>query len=122
MAKFSLNKVVRTLIQTDLIFISSFGLITPVFAVFITKQIEGGDVEVVGFAAAIYWIFKAILQIPIGKFLSESWYPMRLMRWTRFDLKIFEALRFTSRIRNSRLRSIWIKIKRLLRLSIPVSA
>jgi len=71
MAKFSLNKVVRNLIQTDLIFISSFGLITPVFAVFITKQIEGGDVEVVGFAAAIYWIFKAILQIPIGKFLDK---------------------------------------------------
>ncbi len=71
MIKLSINKVVRTLIQTDLFFVSSFGLITPVFAVFITKQIEGGDVEVVGFAAATYWILKAILQIPVGKFLDK---------------------------------------------------
>ncbi len=71
MIKLSINKIVRTLIQTDLIFISSFGLITPIFAVFITKQINGGSIEVVGFAAAIYWILKAVLQIPIGKFLDK---------------------------------------------------
>ena len=67
----SINKIVRILIQTDLIFISSFGLITPIFAVFITKQIKGGSIEVVGFAAAVYWILKAIFQIPIGKFLDK---------------------------------------------------
>ncbi len=71
MSKFSINKVVRTLIQTDLVFVSAFGLVSPVFAIFITKQIQGGSVEVVGFAAAIYWILKAILQIPIGKFLDK---------------------------------------------------
>jgi MFS family permease len=71
MAKISVNKIVRVLIQTDLIFISAFGLISPIFAVFITKQIQGGGVEVVGFAAAVYWILKAILQVPVGKFLDR---------------------------------------------------
>lgn len=71
MAKFSLNKVARTLIQADLVFLSAFGLIAPIFAVFIIEQINGGNVKVVGFAAAIYWILKAILQIPIGKFLDK---------------------------------------------------
>jgi len=72
MIKFSINKIIRTLISADLIFLSAFGLITPIFAVFITEQIEGGDVRVVGFAAAIYWILKSILQIPIGKFLDKK--------------------------------------------------
>jgi len=71
MARFSLNKVVKTLIQADLVFLSAFGLIAPIFAVFIIEQINGGNVKVVGFAAAIYWILKAILQIPIGKFLDK---------------------------------------------------
>ena len=71
MAKISVNKIIRTLIQTDLIFISSFGLIAPIFAVFIIKQINGGNVTVVGFAAAVYWILKSILQVPIGKFLDK---------------------------------------------------
>lgn len=70
--KISINKIIRTLIGADLIFLSAFGLITPIFAVFITEQIKGGDVKVVGFAAAIYWILKSILQIPIGKFLDKK--------------------------------------------------
>lgn len=72
MGKFSINKIIKTLIGADLIFLSAFGLITPIFAVFITEQIEGGDVKVVGFAAAVYWILKSILQIPIGRFLDRK--------------------------------------------------
>lgn len=71
MVKVKINKVVRILIQTDLIFFSAFGLIIPIFAIFITQQIKGGDVKVVGFAAATYWILKSILQIPIGRFLDK---------------------------------------------------
>jgi len=70
--KISVNKVIRTLIGADLIFLSAFGLITPIFAVFITEQIQGGNIEVVGFAAAIYWIIKSLLQIPIGNFLDRK--------------------------------------------------
>lgn len=72
MAKFSINRVIKTLIKSDVIFLSAFGLITPIFAVFVTDQIQGGDVKVVGFAAAIYWILKSILQIPISKFLDKT--------------------------------------------------
>jgi len=72
MSKFSINKIVRILIRPDFIFLSALGLITPIFAVFITGQIKGGNVEVVGFAAAIYWILKSILQVPIGKFLDKK--------------------------------------------------
>ena len=72
MSKFFINKIIKTLIGADFIFLSALGLVTPIFAVFITGQIEGGNVEVVGFAAAVYWIFKSILQVPIGRFLDKK--------------------------------------------------
>lgn len=72
MAKFSINKVVKTMIQADLVFISAFGLISPIFAVFITEQIQGGNVRMVGFAAAIYWILKSLLQVPVGRYLDKN--------------------------------------------------
>jgi len=67
-----INKVIRTLIQADLVFLAAFGLISPIFAVFITDQIKGGNVEVVGFSAAVYWIIKSILQIPISEILDKK--------------------------------------------------
>lgn len=60
------------MIQADLIFVSAFGLITPIFAIFITDQIKGGDIRVVGFAAAIYWILKSLIQVPIGRHLDKN--------------------------------------------------
>lgn len=72
MAKIKINKVVKTMIQADLIFVSAFGLIAPIFAIFITDQIKGGDIKVVGFAAAIYWILQSLPQIPIGKYLDKN--------------------------------------------------
>jgi MFS family permease len=71
MGKFSINKIIRVLIGADFVFLSALGLITPIFAVFITGQIKGGTVEVVGFAAAIYWIAKSLMEIPIGKILDK---------------------------------------------------
>lgn len=72
MAKVKINKVVKTMIQADLIFVSAFGFITPIFAVFITEQIKDGNVKVVGFAAAIYWILKSLLQVPMGRYLDKN--------------------------------------------------
>ena len=70
--KIYINKIIRTLISADLVFLSALGLITPIFAIFVTEQIQGGDVRVVGFAAAIYWIIKSLFQIPIGRFLDKK--------------------------------------------------
>jgi len=72
MAKFKINKIIKTLIGADLVFLSALGLIAPVFAIFITDKIKGGNVEVVGFAAAIYWIGRSIFEIPIAKFLDRT--------------------------------------------------
>jgi MFS family permease len=66
----SLNKVIRTLITSDFLLQSGWGLIGPIFAIFLTKQIQGGSVAMVGFIAATYWITKSIVQPFIANFLD----------------------------------------------------
>ena len=57
-----INKVIRILIASDFLLQSGWGLIGPIFALFITEQVQGGSMEMVGFIAAIYWITKSIVQ------------------------------------------------------------
>jgi MFS family permease len=67
-----INHVVRTLILSDFFINSGFSVFAPIFAVFVTNQIQGGSVQVVGFATAITQIFKVGLQIPIARYLDRN--------------------------------------------------
>ncbi len=67
-----ISHVVRTLITSDFLINAGFSVFAPVFAVFVTKQIVNGSVEVVGFAAAIAQIVKASLQIPVAQWLDKN--------------------------------------------------
>jgi len=66
----SINKVIKTLIFYDLIFLFGWGLVAPILAVFIIGNIKGGNVQVAGIAVGIYWVLKSLLQIPIGQYLD----------------------------------------------------
>ncbi len=57
-----LNNVILRLIVFDFFFNSSWGLIGPIFAIFITQQIEGGSIEAVAFATATFWMAKSLFQ------------------------------------------------------------
>ncbi len=65
------NKVVKYLILSDISFWSAWGLVNPIFAIFIVDNIQGGSVFVVGVAVSIYWILKSLLVIPIGMLLDS---------------------------------------------------
>jgi len=65
-----INRVIRTLIASDFLLQSGWGLIGPIFAIFLTKQIQGGSLEMVGFIAATYWIAKSVAQPFIAHFLD----------------------------------------------------
>jgi MFS family permease len=65
------NKIVKYLILADIAFWTGWGLITPVFAIYIVDKIEGGSALVVGIATAIYWILRSILIFPIGTILDK---------------------------------------------------
>lgn len=69
--KIKINKIIKYLILSDLIFWTGWGLISPVFSIFIVDMIEGGSIFVVGVAVAIYSILNSLLRIPIGMFLDH---------------------------------------------------
>ncbi len=71
----SINKVVKNIIYWDLFFNSAWGLLTPIFAVFLIENITHDSsqaAQVAGFAALIYWVLKSLLQIPIGAYLDKN--------------------------------------------------
>ncbi len=68
----NINPVVRLIVIVDFFINSAFGSFGPIFAIFITNQVAGGSIRVAGFAAAVYWITKSILQLPIARFLDKT--------------------------------------------------
>lgn len=69
----SINKVIKILIFYDLIFLFGWGLIAPILAIFIIKNIKGGNAQVAGIAIGIYWLLKSLLQIPISQYLDKNY-------------------------------------------------
>jgi len=69
---FKINRVIKILILSDLALLTGLGLVAPIFAIFLTERIQGGNVEVAGFAASIYWIVKSLVMIPFGRYLDKN--------------------------------------------------
>jgi len=69
--KLKFNKVAKYLILSDLVFYTGWGLITPIFAIFILNNIQGGTIIIAGIASSIYWMLKSVLRVPIGIFLDN---------------------------------------------------
>ncbi len=66
-----INKIIRVLVLGDVMFFSAFGLIGPIFAVFVTNQIVGATVATVGFAATINLLTRALLQMPVARYIDR---------------------------------------------------
>ena len=67
-----INHAVRVMITSDFFVNAGFSVFAPVFAIFVTKQVQDGTLTAVGFAVAIVQIFKSILQIPIARYLDKN--------------------------------------------------
>lgn len=72
----SINKIIKTLIVSDFFLNSGWGLLGPVFAIFLVQKIAAGNptegAKIAGFASLTYWIVKSSLQIPIGRYLDKT--------------------------------------------------
>jgi len=66
-----INKIIKYLVLADIAFWTGWGLITPVFAIYIVENIVGGTALVVGIATAIYWTVRSLLVFPIGTVLDK---------------------------------------------------
>ncbi len=71
----TINKIVKTLITSDFFLNLGWGLLSPIFALFILEKITLDNpakaAEVAGFAALAYWLTKSFIEIPIGRFLDK---------------------------------------------------
>lgn len=68
---FKLNQVILIVIFAQFIFTMAANLNVPLFAIFVLKDI-GAAATVIGFASAIYWITKSILQLPIARWIDKN--------------------------------------------------
>lgn len=66
-----ISTILLILTWVDVLILLAFGLLSPLFAIYVTGQISGGTASVVGFATAVYFIAKSFVQIPIGRFIDK---------------------------------------------------
>ena len=78
-----MNPILRTLILTDFFVLSGLGLTSPIFAIFIERNIAGGSIAAAGIAQTIYMIVKSVLQLFIGRFNDRDRGYVREY-WTAF--------------------------------------
>lgn len=70
-----LNKIIKTLIISDFFLNLGWGLVSPIFAIFILENITRDPLkaaEVAGLSALFYWIAKSLFEIPIGYLLDKK--------------------------------------------------
>lgn len=67
-----INKVILVVIISQFVLTTAFGLLAPIFAVFVTQRIVGGTIAVVGFVISVYWIIKSVLQLFVARFIDRN--------------------------------------------------
>ena len=63
-----LNKLVKYFVLSDLLLLGGWGLIEPIFSIFIIDTVRGATLVTVGISAAIYWVLRSVIQLPLASF------------------------------------------------------
>lgn len=64
------NSLIKYLTLVHILLVSGWSFIAPIFAIFISQQIEGGTLELIGFATATNFLTRSIIQLPIARFVD----------------------------------------------------
>ena len=67
-----INRVIRYLIAYDFVLNFAFGLLAPIFAVFVLRNVDGANLKVIGTATSIYWIARVLSTTPISRFMDKT--------------------------------------------------
>ncbi len=68
----AINRIVLVLIGIELFFASTFAVVGPFVAVFISQSITGRTMLIVGTATMVFLITKCALQIPFSRFVDRA--------------------------------------------------
>jgi MFS family permease len=66
------NRVIRYLVISDFVLNFAFGLLAPIFAVFVLESIQGSSLKVVGLATTFYWIARTASTVPLSRFMDKT--------------------------------------------------
>ncbi len=66
-----INKIIKILVLGRVMVEMADGFLMPIFAIFIVQKIAPGELKVAGFAIAIYWLTKSIIQVPLSRYLDK---------------------------------------------------
>lgn len=66
-----MNRVIKLLILSDIFFVTGFGLIDPILAIFINENIEGGSIFAAGLASTLFLVTKSFVQLPFSKYVDR---------------------------------------------------
>lgn len=69
---FKVNRVVRHFILADLVLYCGWGLVGPIFSVFVIRNIPGATLGTAGAAIGLYWLTRAIVQLPVATYLDKK--------------------------------------------------
>ena len=67
-----MNKKLLLLILSDVLILSSFGLIGPIFAIFIIENLEGGSIVAAGLSTTIFLVVKSTVQMPLSRYFIDK--------------------------------------------------
>jgi len=65
------GRVVKYFILVDLALLAGWGLIDPVFSVFMIQNVAGATLTTIGAAAGVYWLVKSAIQLPLANYLDR---------------------------------------------------
>ena len=65
------GRIVQFFVLSDLILIAGWALVEPVFSIFIKENVRGATLITIGASAAIYWILRSLIQLPLARYLDR---------------------------------------------------
>ncbi|MBU0470517.1 MAG: MFS transporter [Nanoarchaeota archaeon] len=75
-----MNRVIKFLMISDILVLTSFGLIDPILAIFFKEDLVGGSILMAGLAGTIFLLVKSSIQLPFSKYVDSHTYPS-LIKW-----------------------------------------
>lgn len=66
-----INSLIKFLTLSNLLMLAGWGFVGPIFAVYVTSQIQGGELELVGIAVAVNLVIRSVFQLPFARLIDS---------------------------------------------------
>ena len=79
---FEMNPLVEAFILSETFLWSAWYFVIPILAIFVVKNVKGGDIEIAAFAFSFYLVVRIIIEVISARFLDKS--SENLKFWATF--------------------------------------